>query len=547
MSTVPNNTLPASIQGASAQNQQGRLLQLPTEILFMIVEHEHSPRGYTLDWSDIKSISLVSVHLYHIARKRFYLGRNFQVFRRALEEGNIDVLNTCEQYDALSYRYSAWDIKYIHLKSSNRDDPSPTCSCGSQDENHWLHYVSDHLIVGFRNKWCSAENFIESAKWLLSRGFYVQQHNSSRVQWPLPPLTISELHRQHYIPFSLFYMLRSVTDREQHRDLCRIIQFLHGLNLMIPSIAWELKSGYMREALFRGRSDEMLATYFPLSRTPGGIMQLAMRSCCPPFILQLLLEQLDRLEIPLKSCPSPDADTRLSHYTRNYPRSNTCVDDIIEVFYDEFFDPLSWKAEYTGEIGDIFAAKIDLLNKHNSLTPDERDLLYAILTGLRKVETKIQEKGSLNYEEDAVSVWYDLCMSISDIIKKGSLPDQPIGLRKERLNISDHLQLVRDETLPLHMFTYNPEWWPHHQMGRSHIGLVVYKSRVGQRVEPPTFPGGNLADVLKEEEESGLEWWEFPRERWERMIANDCEGQYILRHQPHWIEADPRWGQLYGN
>ncbi|KAM0559305.1 hypothetical protein ACHAPJ_004324 [Fusarium lateritium] len=546
MSTGPNNFLPAVIRAASAQNQQSRLLQLPTEILLQIIESEDLPGAYLLRWQDIKSVSLVSVRLYHIARKRYYLGQRYKVFRRALQEGNVNVLNACEQYNALPYTSTAWTTPYLDLKPRNKDDRSPTCDCGSKDEKHCLHYVSDHLLVGLRNKWCSAENFMDSAGWLLDRGFTVQQHMCNTVQWPISPLTASSLRRQRYIPFALFYMLWSTTDREHHRDLCRIIRFLSYIGLMIPSIAWELKSGYMREAIFRGRSDEMLATYFPLSRTPGGIMQLAMRSCCPPFILRLLLEQLDRLGMPLKSCPSPDIDTRLSPYTTNYPRFDTCVNDMIEVFFDEFLDPLSWKAEYTGEIGDIFAAKMDLLDKHNSLTPDERELLQAILTGIRKVETGILEKGSPDYNEDAVSVWYDLCISVSDIIKKGTLPIQPGGLRMERLNIRDHLQLPRDETLPLHMFTYSPLWRPDYHIARYQLGLIVYKTRLGQKVEPPKLPEENLQNFSWRDEEPEQEWWEIPREHWKRILVDDHEAVYILQRQRHWIEADPRWGQIYG-
>ncbi|KAJ4261648.1 hypothetical protein NW762_007084 [Fusarium torreyae] len=544
MSTGPNNFLPAIIRAASVQNQQNRLLRLPTEILLEIIESEDSPGTYLIRWQDIKSVSLVSVRLHHIARKRFYSGRRFKVFRRALQEGNVDVMNACARYNAVPYAFTAWSIPYLDFKPRNKDDRSPTCSCGSQDQQHSLHYISDHLIVGLRHKWCSVENFVESVKWLLLRGFTVEHHLCNTVQWPITPLTPSSLRRQHYIPFALFYMLWSTTDRKHHRDICRVIRFLSDLGLMIPSIAWELKSGYMREAIFRGRSDKRLATYFPVSRTPGGIMQLAMRSCCPTFILRLLLEQLDRLEIPLKSCPSPHVNTRLSPYTTYYPKFETSVDDMLEVFFDEFFDPWSWKAKYTGEMGDIFAAKIALLDKHNSLTPDERELLHGILTGVRKVEAGIREKGYLDYNEDAVSVWYELCMSASDICKKGTLPVQPIGLRDERLDIRDHLQLPRGETLPLHIFTYSPIWRPDYQIARHRLCLMVFKTRSGQKLEPPKLPEEEFLSL--EEEEPEQEWWDTPRKGWERVLASHGEAVYILQRQQHWIEADPRWGEKYG-
>ncbi|KAF4966797.1 hypothetical protein FSARC_5560 [Fusarium sarcochroum] len=440
------------------EDRQGFLLRLPTEILLMIIKDE------SLEYDDIRDIGLVSVRLYGITRKIFYHGRKLLVFRAALEGGCVEIMTKCSDYDAAPKNIAWWWHPYekqYYLLDGNKDRGR-------------FHRPVDFLLKGYRERKFSANRCIEALKWLIDNGYRTHQYVGNVDT------------KRFWIPFVLGEMLSAVaTDKELHQGVCSIIHFLYSKDFTLGT--------WTGPKVYKSRPKALYTIYTPFSNVSGDTMEVLMQSACPPSILELYLKQLDNRGVHLKSRLQKPVDW----WDIGTSPTFTKVEEILEILFDDLFDPWTWKAEYPSEVGDILDAKIDLLTRYQGICDDERKVLNDIVAALRRIEAKHEERG-LTFKRDGVWCWYELCMSVSDIMSKKTL-----SLR-DRTAQYDELE-EEEEPLPLHEFrTEEERWYPPEKIAHARGLILDARRRQGEEV-------GQLHD---REDLTKAEWWDMPLHAW---------------------------------
>ncbi|KAJ4261647.1 hypothetical protein NW762_007083 [Fusarium torreyae] len=466
--------------------RQGPLLQLPIEILLQIIEDE------SLEYEDICTLGLVSANLYEASRKLFFQGEGFRVFRTALEEGCVEVMQRCADYDAaptnVRWYFRGHDMRSYRLATKHLQGatkPFRTVSCRPVDV----------LLMGYRNRCFSADQCIEALKWLIDNGYQIHQIQEWSVTvWGKKPDNLPEL--APYIPFCLFNTLSTATDREYHRGICSIIHFLYDEGFVLPPAPGLGVPEW-------GRTNRSDGVYVRLSGDCDGLVGLMMQTAYPLSILELYLKQLDNQGLHLKSRLDNPA---IPAWCQENPCTTMSIGSFIAILFDDLFDPWTWKPENPLDVAHILDDKVNLLARYQGIDDDERYVLKDIVAALRDIAAKQKEQGGLDFERDGVWCWYELCMSVSIAEIHETLPEIPPDDNAAHKDGEDKEMPKGD--------------------------LIEVKRRKGQEVDEP-----NCEDMSK------AEWWDMPLHTWygvrytgRSLMKGHREAWYrVLTKQGAWI------------
>ncbi|KAI1042461.1 hypothetical protein LB505_004432 [Fusarium chuoi] len=347
---------------ASKKSQRNSLLQLPTELLFLIINNQD------LCWEDCFRIHHVSSRFFQMTFRQVYDGKR-DLFKHACSHANVKLMIACRK----------------HKKD-------PVCQLwGPIGEPGVEQYQTplDALLQEYLNNKFSGEKYVEAAEWLLKNGYSALQFRwdkDSEISSVLPP--------------DLLTRLSTARDAGYYRGICLVIKFLINLGFEFPS---DLPRKVAQEKEDRSKYRPILDSY--------GHTQLdtVLQSACPPFLFERYLEKV----ILEKQLP-PNSFNGLTRY---YHREELCtaIDELLGILFDDLFAPWIFKGESPSYFGDTFEAKIKLMLEHNFITSKEQSVLQDITKTLRRIESRHRENGGLSFEWDGIWCWRELCTSISYI------------------------------------------------------------------------------------------------------------------------------------
>ncbi|KAF5644948.1 hypothetical protein F52700_2430 [Fusarium sp. NRRL 52700] len=129
-------------------------------------------------------------------------------------------------------------------------------------------------------------------------------------------------------------------------------------------------------------------------------MTIALRSHCPPMVLEVLLQEytkrgvfLTDLELDTWAAPPAlkdwyDAQEPFFHHRQHHEPWFIEADyaRVIVSLYTDLMEPVSgWEEEYQGQTADIWEAKMALLLRYSAIDEHERALFQGTLEALRQI------------------------------------------------------------------------------------------------------------------------------------------------------------------
>ncbi|KAF4459093.1 hypothetical protein FALBO_14153 [Fusarium albosuccineum] len=452
MESETNLDMTLQVSESSPSSNTG-FLSLPSEIILWIQE-EYLP------WEDTRSLILTCSRFFQLCKPYFYRGGGFVAFRRAVSLADLEFMQRCASYNAAPV--VTWRTEYGEY--SLRVDAglpvpaaSPECGCGDMcaQHPHIKHRPVDLLMISLERDQISAAQCLEALQWLANKGFdlYHAFHHH-RQEGPKPSQT-------------------------KLAGLARIIRFLSREGLTIYKVLETGKRLVPRE--------ENYTLYVPMSSTTKQVMELMMRSSCPPYILERFAMQMFRGGLPLNSdmgIAAPPIELYGFQWKRgvyNWVMA-TRMRTWLNTFYDDLFDPQAWKPAYAS---------------HST----RKGFLEAILAGIRGIEARERACGALFAEIDGLQCWYELCMSVHEFVKSRQLPERNSPLRMPRL----------------HEFQTGLHWDP--QLAWFNARQKMAEARFEkwgtpipeeyEQIETPT-------DAPNDSERP--KWYEMPMDKWHRRI-----------------------------
>ncbi|KAF5004745.1 hypothetical protein FDECE_8772 [Fusarium decemcellulare] len=492
-----NMTLQVS---ASPPNSNTGFLSLPSEIILWVQE-EYLP------WEDTRSLILTYSRFFHLCKPYFYRGGGFVTFRRAVSLADVEFMQRCANYNAAPV--VTWRTEYGEY--SLRVDAglpvpaaSPECGCGDMcaQHPHIKHRPVDLLMISLERDQISAAQCLEALQWLANKGFdlYHAFHHH-RQEGPKPSQYV--ITRIKRVPTGFFNMLQLTSNRTKLAGLARIIRFLSREGLTIYKVLEAGKRPVPRE--------ENYTLYVPMSSTTKQVMELMMRSSCPPYILEHFAMQMFRGGLPLNSDMSsaaPPIELYGFQWKRGVYNSvmATRMRAWLNTFYDDLFDPQAWKPAYVGEMGDILEAKIQVLDTYAAITFNEKMILKAILASIRGIEARERACGALFSEIDGLQCWYELCMSVHEFVKSRQLPERNSPLRMPRL----------------HEFQTGLHWdpqlaWFNARQKMAEARFEKWGTPIPEEYEQVETPADAPDDAERPK------WYEIPMDKWHRRIWTRAE------------------------
>ncbi|RKL30432.1 hypothetical protein BFJ72_g11545 [Fusarium proliferatum] len=356
--------------------QTGALARLPVELKRMIVKNIDKPRA-----KDLKSLSLSSAALFSVIRPLYYRSGSFEDFRQALKTADVARMER-------NYEFGGIDVSIVWGKKHVK------CQCRNKLAKHSKHRPIDLLLFRvLKEEW--NPSFANALMWLCSKGFSLQH-------WPRNHHSISSM--SNMMPESLIQLFqRGMGDPDKVKGICDIIQFLSGQSLPIPlRLNPERAPGYAaKERQERAVDWSCLKCGPPLRHVwHETTMTIALRSHCPPIILEVLLQEytkrgvfLTDLELDTWEAPPALKDWRDAQepFFKGRPHHEpwfieTDFASVISSLYADLMEPVTgWEEEYQGQTADIWEAKMKLLLRYNAIDEHERDLFQGVLEALRQI------------------------------------------------------------------------------------------------------------------------------------------------------------------
>ncbi|KAF5667693.1 hypothetical protein FCIRC_9851 [Fusarium circinatum] len=362
--------------------QTGALARLPVELTRMIAKNIPEPST-----KDLRSLALSSAGLFNVIRPLYYRSGHFEDFREALKTADVARMERNHQFGGLDVSV-AWEKRHIR------------CKCLNKLAHHRKHSPVDVLLFGIiKGDW--NPNFANALMWLYSKGFPVQH-------WPADHHSLeSMVNMMPEVLVQLFQ--RGINDQEKVNGICGMIKFLSSQGFPIPL---RLNPQRSPDHKARARKESPSNCHCSTCGPPGlyvwheTTMSLALRSHCPPVVLEVLLQEytkrgifltdfeLDTWEAPPELTDWCDAQEpsfiRMSPHDHRPLRKPWFIETdfalVITSLYADLTEPLTgWEEEYQGQTADIWEAKMDLLLRYNAIDEDEQSLFEGTLKALRKI------------------------------------------------------------------------------------------------------------------------------------------------------------------
>ncbi|KAG5803681.1 hypothetical protein H9Q74_002915 [Fusarium xylarioides] len=362
----------------SRPQQTGALARLPVELMRMIAKNIDKPRI-----KDLRSLALSSAALFNVIRPLYYRSGRFEDFREALKTADVARLERNYQFGGVDVSI-VWKKKYVK------------CQCRNKLAKHGKHRPIDILLFRIiKGEWNPI--FANALMWLHSKGFPLQH-------WPRNHHSLSTM--TNMMPESLVQLFqRGIGDPDKVQGICKMIQFLSGQGLPIPLRLNPERAPGFRE---KERQESKEVCKCAQCGPPGypvwheTTMTIALRSHCPPMVLEVLLQEytkrgifLTDLELDTWTAPPAlddwyDAQESFFHGRPHHEPwfIETDFAYVITSLYDDLMESTSgWEEEYQGQTADIWEAKMKLLLRYNAIDEHERALFQGTLEALREIAT----------------------------------------------------------------------------------------------------------------------------------------------------------------
>ncbi|KAF5580246.1 hypothetical protein FPANT_9387 [Fusarium pseudoanthophilum] len=380
--------------------QTGALARLPVELMHMVAKNMNKPRT-----KDLRSLALSSAKLFNAIRPFYYKSGRFEDFREALKTADVARMERCYQFGGVDASI-VWRKKHDKCKGRNE--------LAKHRQNRPIDILLSRIIKGEWNP-----NFANALMWLCSKGFSLQH-------WPGDHHSLSS--QSNMMPESLIQLFqRGIADPGEAQGISKMIQFLSGQGLPIP-----LRVNPERAPGFRPEERQCKCPDCASLLHSGWLettMAIALRSHCPPMILEVLLQEYAKRGLFLTDlepdtwAPPPAMKDWYDAQEPFFPDKphhkpwfiETDFGIVVMCLYRDLMEPASdW--EYPGQVADIWEAKMKLLIRYSAIDEHELSFFKAILKTLREIAEMPKPRSDGNYRWHAFRNAVHDCASASELL-----------------------------------------------------------------------------------------------------------------------------------
>ncbi|SCV50688.1 uncharacterized protein FFB14_11568 [Fusarium fujikuroi] len=287
------------------------------------------------------------------------------------------------------------------------------CQCISE-RRHTHHRPIDELLECLYLGETPIDKCVDALEWLLQRQFDMKEQQDQ-------PWYAANDYCDH-VPEFLLMILGKSPDRARTEGICQMIKMLHSHGYSLPH--------NMNFDSFMCRSWEDVG----LVRYITGPLDVALRSHCPPYLLELVLRDYVRrlvgFEVTYEELPHPLMQRWAGKYrlqeqhllfgggvveTVDKPwwKLTNVLHTAWGLFLDLMDSSTAWAEEYRGEAADVFEQKIEILIEYRMLNQLEENMLRGIVQAMRSMTTPT--KASCNgvvSDSDSQRCWEALYRAI---------------------------------------------------------------------------------------------------------------------------------------
>ncbi|KAG4295203.1 hypothetical protein FPRO06_01787 [Fusarium proliferatum] len=353
---------------------------LSTEILLQI-SGEPGKDQTTLSAREFKGLCLLSPSLNKLYLPFHYFSNNHGAFRDAIRDADAGAMDRCVQLGAAP---PVPDIRHMKWELPESDG----CQCLSELP-HTHHRPIDELLESVYLGRAPIDKYIDTLKWLLDRWCDIKEQGDQH--WYK-----ANEHCDH-VPEFLVTILSKSPDRTHTEGICQMIKLLQDHGYSLP-----------------------FTMNMRLIRKP---MEVALRSHCPPYLLELVLRDYMCRFVKFRVIyvrPPPLIDRWAGDYgyinqgayhvvKQRWWKSTNLLDTIWGLFLDLMDESTNWEEQYCGEAADIFEQKIEILKEYRVADLGERKILRKIVTAIRSLTTPIKASiAAAAHDREAQRCWETL-------------------------------------------------------------------------------------------------------------------------------------------
>lgn len=367
---------------------------LPTEILLQI-SGEPGKDQTTLSAREFKGLCLLSPSLNKLYLPFHYFSNNHGAFRDAIRDADVRVMDRCVQLGAAP---PVPDIRHMKWELPKSDG----CQCLSELP-HTHHRPIDELLESVYLGRAPVDKCVDTLKWLLDKGCDMKEQGDQH--WYK-----ANEHCDH-VPEFLVTILSKSPDRTRTEGICQMIKLLQDYGYSLP-FTMNMHTYWQKYVRWRDSPG--------LIRKP---MEVALRSHCPPYLLELVLRDYMRRFVKFRVShvrPPPLMDRWAGDYgyvfqgadhvvKQPWWKSTNLLDTIWGLFLDLTDGSTGWAEQYRGEAADIFEQKIEILKEYRVADLDERKILRKIVKAMRSLTTPIKDSiAAVAHDREAQRCWEKL-------------------------------------------------------------------------------------------------------------------------------------------
>ncbi|CVL03019.1 uncharacterized protein FPRN_00147 [Fusarium proliferatum] len=288
------------------------------------------------------------------------------------------------------------------------------CQCISE-RRRTHHRLIDELLECLYLGETPVGKCVDALEWLLQRQFDMKEQQDQ-------PWYAANDYCDH-VPEFLLMILSKSPDRARTEGICQMIKMLHSHGYSLPH--------NMNFDSFMYRSWENVG----LVRSITGPLDVALRSHCPPYLLELVLRDYVRrlvgFEVIYEELPHPLMQRWAGKYRLQEPEHLLFGGGVVEtvdkpwwkltnvlhmvwgLFLDLMDNSTAWAEEYRGEAADVFEQKIEILIEYRVLNQLEENMLRGIVQAMRSMitPTKASCNGVVS-DSDSQRCWETLYRAI---------------------------------------------------------------------------------------------------------------------------------------
>lgn len=393
--------------------QGGMLALLPTEIIIQIAEFVDSQRESRRTFDHLmKTCSL----MYVIIRPYYYRAENFLQFFDAASVANITMMERCEYFDAAP-------INIVWTRPTLRRFTPVELLLRNVDEGNDRQDTADRAALRDSER----DKIFDALGWLLERG---ANGEVSMVNECFHDLDLPSGH----MPSTMLVQFQVGTSQRGSEVLFNMIRMLSRYGYSNPT-RHDSVSGWQCIDNAAWFTDTM-SSYNTTSP-----LKLALKSHVMPSLLNLMLEEYEARGLRLRDwhnrCPpslvqSASRHTDMSwrmHWLDKGPSIHwveiSYINTLVGTLHADLHNETTrWSESYSGEVADVFKAKLDIMIKHEMIDNSERALLRSIGAALYRIASIGHAAGGLGNKHFKMS-WEMLWDAVRPFFQDLNLVQNP--------------------------------------------------------------------------------------------------------------------------